>query len=236
MVNYYHRFSPHCAAKLTRLNTLLTAANEGQTGLSPKSNFDLRWTESANLAFIKSKQILANTTLLVHPNPSASLNITCDASGGGVLQQCVLQQCVDNVWQPLSFFSMKLSPAETRYSAFDRELLEVYATIRHFRHNLEGLKIFVNTDHKPFNISNEFNNRSAKLSIWPMLHKGPVTHTITHVQRTKNEEFLSVRCDSLGVRQNFDDLTRTPDERHSFFVCINRTFSACSKMSAFFHV
>ena len=32
--------------------------------------------------------------------------------------------------------------------------------------------------------------------------KGPVTHTITHVQRTKKEEFWSVRCDSLGVRQN----------------------------------
>ena len=33
--------------------------------------------------------------------------------------------------------------AETRYSAFDRELLAVYATIRHFRHSL------LNTDHKP---------------------------------------------------------------------------------------
>ena len=31
MVNNYHRFIPHCAAKLTPLNTLLTAANEGQT-------------------------------------------------------------------------------------------------------------------------------------------------------------------------------------------------------------
>ena len=36
-----------------------------------------------------------------------------------------------------------------------------------------------------------------------LLHpKGLVTHTITHVQRTKKEEFWSVRCDSLGVRQN----------------------------------
>ena len=41
MVNYYHRFIPHCAAKLTPLNNLLTAANEGHTWLSPKSNFDL---------------------------------------------------------------------------------------------------------------------------------------------------------------------------------------------------
>ena len=46
-------------------------------------------------------------------------------------------------------FQQELNPAETRYSAFDRELLAVYATIKHFRHNLEGRNFFVNTDHKP---------------------------------------------------------------------------------------
>ena len=46
MVNYYHRFIPQCAAKLTPLNNLLTAANDGHTRLSPKSNFDLKWTLS----------------------------------------------------------------------------------------------------------------------------------------------------------------------------------------------
>ena len=85
MVNYYHRFIPQCAAKLTPLNNLLTAANEGHTRLSPKSNFDLKWDQNA-----ESKQILANATLLVHPDPMAQINITCDASDvavGGVLQQ-----------------------------------------------------------------------------------------------------------------------------------------------------
>ena len=114
MVNYYHRFIPHCAEKLTPLNNLLTKANEGQNRLSPKSNFDLHWTENANLAFTESKQILANATLLVHPNP---LNITCDA--GDFAVGGVLQQCINDVWQPLSFFSKKLAPAETCYSAFD---------------------------------------------------------------------------------------------------------------------
>ena len=52
------------------------------------------------------------------------------------------------MWQPLLFFSKKLSPAETRYSEFDCELLAVYDTIKHFRHNLVGRKFFVNTDHK----------------------------------------------------------------------------------------
>ena len=90
MINYYHRFIPNYANKLTLLNQLLTTANEGHTRLSPKSNFDFKWNESANSAFIESKQILANVTLLVHPDHTAPLNITCDASDfavGDVLQQ-----------------------------------------------------------------------------------------------------------------------------------------------------
>ena len=51
MVNYYHRFIPHCADKLTPLNNLLTSANEGHTRLSPKSNFDLKWNKEAESAF-----------------------------------------------------------------------------------------------------------------------------------------------------------------------------------------
>ena len=147
MVNYYHRFIQHCAAKLTPLNNLLTSANEGHTRLSPKSNFDLKWNKEAESAFPVSKQILANAMLLVHPDSTAQLNITCDASDVAV--GGVLQQFLNGMWQPLSFFSKKLNPAETRYSAFDRELLAVYATIKHFRHNLEGRNFFVNTDHKP---------------------------------------------------------------------------------------
>ena len=147
IVNYYHRFIPQCAAKLTPLNNLLTAANDGHTRLTSKSNFELKWDENAESAFSVSKQILANATLLVHPDPMAQLNITCDASDVAV--GGVLQQYLNGMWQPLLFFSKKLSPAETRYSAFDRELLAVYATIKHFRHNLEGRNFFVNTVHKP---------------------------------------------------------------------------------------
>ena len=100
MVNYYHRFIPQCTARL-----------------SPKSNFDLKWNESAESAFSESKQILANATLLVHPDPSAPLNITWDASDFAV--GGVLQQYIDNVWQPLSFFSKKLNPAEKLYSTLE---------------------------------------------------------------------------------------------------------------------
>ena len=146
MVKYYHRFIPQCAAKLTPLNNLLTAANEGHTRLSPKSNFDLKWDQNAESAFSESKQILANS-LLVHPDHMAQINITCDASDVAV--GGLLQQYLNGMWQPLLFFNKKLNPAETRYSTFDRELLAVYATIKHFRHNLEKRNFFANTDHKP---------------------------------------------------------------------------------------
>ena len=52
-------------------------------------------------------------------------------------------------WQPITFFSMRLTPPKTRYSAFDRELLAVYLAIKHFQHFIEGWKFHICTNHKP---------------------------------------------------------------------------------------
>ena len=71
--------------------------------------------------------------------------------------------------------------------------------------------------------------------------EGPVTQTITHIQRTTNEEFWPVRCDSLGVRLNSLIIWRERRVnvihllRASTFAHIS-LFPACSKMWAFFHV
>ena len=42
-----------------------------------------------------------------------------------------------------------MTPAETTYSTFNRGLLAVYLSIKHFRHFLEGRTFHVLTDHKP---------------------------------------------------------------------------------------
>ncbi len=52
-------------------------------------------------------------------------------------------------WQPLAFYSKKLSSAENRYSTFNRELLAAFLTIQHFRFLLEGWQFTLLTDHKP---------------------------------------------------------------------------------------
>ena len=69
----------------------------------------------------------------------------------------VLQQHIKGAWCPITF-SRELSPAETRYSAFDKELLAIYIAIYHFRHYLKGQPFNVLTDHKPLTLA--VNSRS----------------------------------------------------------------------------
>ena len=138
-MNFYRRFLPSCAATLQPLTQLLTHPKDGSA--------PLEWTEDAVSAFNKTKEALADATLLTHPKPNAPTCLMTDASDTAV--GAALQQFIGNSWQPIAFFSKKLKPAETRYSTFDRELLAIYLSIKHFRHFLEGRPFHVLTDHKP---------------------------------------------------------------------------------------
>ena len=139
MVMFYHRFLPHCVHTLAPLHDLAHASNA--------RNAHLTWSDACISAFNTIKTMLADATLLVHPDPNAHTSVAVDASStalGGVLQQHQYGQ-----WCPLEFFSRKLSSAERNYSTFGRELLAIYSAIKHFRYFLEGRPFTVLTDHKP---------------------------------------------------------------------------------------
>nr|VZI50853.1 unnamed protein product [Spirometra erinaceieuropaei] len=133
MMNYYHRFLPHGATILQPLNSLLDRYRK-----------TLAMTEGAFKSFNDVNVALASATLPAHPRADAQLTLMTDASSTAV--GASLQQTVSGVIQPLALFSRKPGPAETRYSAFGRELLAVYLSIRHFRHFLEFVVL---TDRKP---------------------------------------------------------------------------------------
>jgi hypothetical protein len=129
MVNFYCRFFPNCAQILKPLTYLLRGGDVTQE------------------AFQLAKRLLAAAIPLQHPAPNAELSLATDASDthiGGVMQQ----KSKDH-WQPLGFFSRKLTDTESRYSTFDRELLAAQAAIKHFRHFCEGSLFQLWTDHKP---------------------------------------------------------------------------------------
>ena len=125
LVNFYHRFLPHRADLMQPLHSLLKGKTQSLT-----------WTDEAVAAFNATKQALANASLLAYLSPDAPTCLMTDASDTAV--GAVLQQYINDTWHPISFFFRKMTPAETRYSTFDRELLAVYLSIKHFRHFFEG--------------------------------------------------------------------------------------------------
>ncbi|XP_076299334.1 uncharacterized protein LOC143218180 [Lasioglossum baleicum] len=139
MINFYRRFIPRAAEAQAPLNAMLTE--------NIKGNKKVTWTDEACDAFRRCKESLSQATLLAHPQPNAPLSLTCDASD--FMVGAALHQHCGNDWEPLAFFSTKLSSAEQKYSTFDRELLAIYSSIKHFRHMLEGRIFTIYTDHKP---------------------------------------------------------------------------------------
>jgi len=140
MINFYRRFIKGAAAILKPL----TDATRGPSGQQSK----VVWTPDMQSAFERAKAALAHVAALAHPDENSQLALVTDASDkhvGAVLQQ----QTATGVWQPLAFFSRKLSSAEEKYSTFDRELLACVAAVRHFRYWLEGRAFHIQTDHKP---------------------------------------------------------------------------------------
>ena len=176
LINFYHRFLPHGAQVLQPLHTLLTQS---------RGNLELQWCDETITAFDRAKTALAEATLLSYPVPGAPTAIMADASDTAI--GAVLQQVVHDQWQPISYFSSKLSPTERRYSTFDRELLAIYRAIQHFRHFVEGRNFFILTDHKPLTFS--MHTRSDKYTPRQVRHLDYIsqfTTDIRHVQGRYN--------------------------------------------------
>ncbi len=118
MLNLYRGFLPGAAGTLHPLTAALSGI--------PKT---LPWTPDMETAFAAAKKALAAVPLS-HPLPGAVLALAADASDTHV--GAVLQQQVGQHWQPLGFFSKKLSKSEVNYSTFNRELLAVVSGIKRF--------------------------------------------------------------------------------------------------------
>ncbi len=141
MVKFYRCFIPAAANILLPLTDALRA------------DWSWVWAPAMQHSFQLVKDTLAEVATLTHPDPAADLSLAVDASNthiGAVLQQWQPGGGGRNGgWRPLSFFSKKLDTAQLKYSAFDRELLAAYLSVRHFRHMLDGRKFHILSDHKP---------------------------------------------------------------------------------------
>ena len=135
MINYYRRFIKSAAHHLFHLFEAL--------GSKPKR---LLWSADMQASFDAIKEALANATMLHHPDPSLPLALTTDASDVAI--GAVVEQRGPNGWEPLAFFSKKLSDSQQKWSPYDRELNAVHKAVRHFKHMVEGRSFTIYTDHQ----------------------------------------------------------------------------------------
>ncbi len=101
-----------------------------------------RWTDLEQNAFSTMKRIMARETILAYPNFNKPFHIHTDASAyqlGAVISQ-------DG--KPIAFYSRKLTPAQTRYTTTERELLSIVETLKEFRTILLGQQLIIHTDHE----------------------------------------------------------------------------------------
>ena len=134
VINYYRRFIKNAAGHAHHLFKALAG--------KPKV---LKWTFECQMSFEALKGALAAATLLHHPRKDAQLALTADASKIAI--GAVLEQRGPRGWEPLGFFSAKLTEQQGLWPPFDRELLASFRSIRHFRHMVEGRSFVLYTDH-----------------------------------------------------------------------------------------
>ena len=195
MVNFYRRFIPHLADTLAPLYSL-TNVERGQ----------IEWTDQATQAFDAIKEQLINATTLAYPQDDLPLAIMADASNEAV--GGVLNQSCNNAWQPLGFFSKTLDKAQRKYSTFDRELVAIYLTVKHFRHLLEGRQFTIFTDHKPLIYAFKSNTEKSPRQSNHLTYIAQFFTDIHHVDGKKNvvADTLS-RSEIQSVQSlNMDDL------------------------------
>lgn len=117
LVNFYHRFISHCAHILQPLNNFQKETVETPTLHTLSNRSKMYW-------------LVSLFTLTLYP--SAPLSIMTNAFDRAV--GAVLQQQIDGHLQPISYFSRKITLTEKIYSTFDKELLAIYLSIKHFQY------------------------------------------------------------------------------------------------------
>ena len=188
LAGYYRRFIPEFALIAKPLTKLL------------KKNIKFHWTDEAQLAFDRLKEILCSEPLLQYPDFSKPFVVTTDSSNfalGAILSQGPIGQDL-----PISYASCTLNNAELNYTTTEKELLAIIFAIKQFRPYIYGQRFTLVTDHRPL--------------IWLLNLKDPTVGSRLARWKIKLQEYdYEVVYKPGRVNANADALSRNPIDNSS---------------------
>ena len=117
-------------------------------------------------AFILLCNCLSDFSILTLPKASDQFVLYTDASSLGV--GAVLSVERDKEELPVGFFSKKLTPSESKYSATELECLAVVKAIDHFAVYLWGRPFTVVTDHRALQYLDSSRHLNGRLTRWAL--------------------------------------------------------------------
>ncbi|VDL59796.1 unnamed protein product [Hymenolepis diminuta] len=134
--------------------------------------------------------VFAYIDYILVAKPEVTVTLSTDASQAAV--GAVLKQRTGDAVRPLAFFFAKLTPTQTRYSTFGRELLAIYKAVKHFRYLLEGRQFTIFTDRKPLTYaSRAFSDHYSSLEIRHLNYVLQFSNNIRHV---KGSDIIVADC------------------------------------------
>ena len=186
-INFYRRFIKGFS-KIARVLNELT-----------KKDVPWEWTDEREEAFQTLKRLICEEPVLLMPQLEKQFKLEVDASnyaiGATLNQKDELER-----WHPVAYYSTTLSETERNYDIYDKELLAVVKSLRHWRTYLAGAphQIVIHTDHsnllywkEPHKISRRIAREFQELQEYNFVLK--------HVAGNKN-----ARADALSRRPDYD--------------------------------
>ncbi|GBG61074.1 hypothetical protein CBR_g18666 [Chara braunii] len=153
LAGYYQRFVESyskVAAPLSRLE-------------SPKVPFE--FDDAARGAFTTLKAAMQAAHALRIYDPTLPTQVTTDASGYGIGE--VLEQCHEDGWHPIEYFSQKVPLVNTLDDARKKELLAFITALKRWRHFLLGRRRFKwNTDNNPLTFYKTQDTVTSTIGRW----------------------------------------------------------------------
>lgn len=143
LAQHYRRFCP-------RFSTIAAPLTELTHGTGAKKR-PVTWSANCEKSFQAVKDMLTSPPLLRLPDLSKPFRIETDASDFGVGAVLLQSDQLTGHWVPIAYESKKLSPAEQKFPAQERELIAIIHALNTWRCFIDGCTAgyTVFCDHKP---------------------------------------------------------------------------------------